>query len=233
MATEVTQPDPVVTKSSEEKLVEKSQQFWSKNSKIIVIAFAILVLGVGGYFAYNSFFRGPAEAEAHEVMWPAQKNFKIDSFARALNGDGTRANPGFLKIARNHSGTKAGNLANFYAGVCYLQLRDFKNATKYLEDFSTDQVELKLRTAGSLGDAYSELGQNEKAIDYYKQASSIFETDEINSSEYLYRLAQLYDKLGKSKDAISAFKTLKEKFPLTTRGVEADKYLAKLGEVNN
>lgn len=232
MATEVKQPETVVTKSSEEKLVENTQQFWSKNSKLIVYGLAVVVLLVGGFFVYKSYFKAPAERAANEAIWPAQQAFRVDSFSRALNGDGTKSNPGFLKIARNHSGTKAGNLANFYSGVCYLQLGDFKNAIKFLEDFSTEQVELKLRKAGSLADAYSELGQNDKAADLYKQASTVFEKDEINSSEYLFRLGQLYDKMGKPKDAIATFKTLKEKFPTTTRGLEADKYLAKLGEVN-
>lgn len=232
MATEVKQPEVVVTKSSEEKLVEKSQQFWSKNSKFIVYGLAVVVLAIGGFFVYKSYFKAPAEQAANELIWPAQQYFKIDSFSRALNGDGTRANPGFLKIARNHAGTKAGNLANFYTGICYQQLGDSKNAIKFLEDFSTDQLELKLRTVGSLADAYSELGQNDKAIELYKQAGSIFEKDELNSSEYLFRAAQLYDKLGKTKEAAATLKTLKEKFPTSSRGMEADKYLAKLGEVN-
>ncbi len=233
MATEAKQPEVIVPKSSEEKLVQSTKDFWSKNSKFIVYGFTAVVLLVGGYMGYNNYFKAPAESAANELIWKAEQNFKIDSFRLALNGDGSKANPGFLRIIRNQGGTKAGNLSKFYAGICYLQLGDFNNATKYLEDFSTDQSELKLRAAGSLGDAYAELGKNDKAIEYYKKASTAFENDEINSSEYLYRLAQLQDKLGKSDDAIESFKSLKQKYPLTSRGQEADKYLAKLGDVSN
>jgi len=49
----------------------------------------------------------------------------------------------------------------------------------------------------------------------------------------LYRLAQLYDKTGKTSDAIASFRSLKEKYPQTMRGQEADKYLAKLGDTSN
>ena len=233
MATEVKQPEVIVPKSSEEKLVQSTKDFWSKNSKLIVYGLTAVVILVGGYIIYNNYFKAPAEAAANELIWKAEQNFKIDSFRLALNGDGTKANPGFLRIIRNQGGTKAGNLSQFYAGICYLQLGDFNNAAKYLEDFSTDQSELKLRAAGSLGDAYAELGKNDKAIEYYKKASTAFENDELNSSEYLYRLAQLQDKMGKTSDAIESFKLLKQKYPITSRGQEADKYLAKLGDVSN
>jgi len=233
MATEAKQPEVIVPKSSEEKLVQSTKDFWSKNSKFIVYGLTAVVLLIGGYLVYNNYFKAPAETAANELIWKAEQNFRIDSFRLALNGDGSKVNPGFLRIIRNQGGTKAGNRSKFYAGICYLQLGDFNNAVKYLEDFSTSQSEVKLRAAGALGDAYAELGKNDKAIENYKKASTSFEDDEINSSEYLYRLAQLQDKLGKSSDAIASFKALKQKYPMTSRGQEAEKYLAKLGDVSN
>ena len=233
MATEVKQPEVIVQKSSEERLVASTKDFWGKYSKFIVYGIAAVVLLVGGYIAYLKYYKAPAEVAANEVIWKAEQNFRVDSFRLALNGDGTKVNPGFLKIIRNNDGTKAANLSKYYAGICYLQMGDFNNSIKFLEDFSTDQPELKLRTSGSLGDAYAELGKNDKAVEHYKKASTTFEEDEINSSEYLYRLGQLYDKMGKSSDAIAAFKSLREKYPQTMRGQEAEKYLAKLGDTSN
>ncbi|MFM9909836.1 MAG: tetratricopeptide repeat protein [Chitinophagaceae bacterium] len=232
MATDEKQAEVVITKSSEERLVENTRHFWSKNSKFIVGGLAGLLLLIGGYLVYKNYFQAPAEAEANEAIWTAQLNYKNDSFRLALNGDGTKANPGFLKVINKHGGTKAGNLARFYAGTCYLQLADFNNAIKYLEEFTTDQPEVALRATGSLGDAYAELGKNDKAAEEYKKASTIFEKDEMNSAEYVYRLAQLYDKMGKNNEAIAAFRMLKEKYPQTPHARDADKYLGKLGEVN-
>jgi predicted negative regulator of RcsB-dependent stress response len=231
MATEVKQPEANVTRTTEERVVHSTQQFWSKNSKFLVFALIAIVVLIGGWFAYQRYVKTPAEQAAFEAIWPAQENFKIDSFSLALNGNNTKANPGFLKIIREHGNTKAGNLAKFYAGSCYLQLGDFKNAIKHLDDFSTDQPELALRKAGSLGDAYAELGQNDKAVEQYRKASTTFEDDEINSSEYLFRLGQLYDKMNKPNDAVEALKSLREKYPASMRARDAEKYLAKLGEV--
>lgn len=230
MPTEAKQPE-VVTKPSEGKIIQQGQNFWSSYSKPIVISLGVIALLIGGYFAYDSFIKKPATLKADEAIWKSQAHFKSDSFQLALNGvPGVKGDVGFLKVIKDHSGTKAANLANYYAGISYLHLGDFNKAVKHLEDFSADDAQLKLLAKGSLGDAYAELGKNEKAIDNYKAATTAFESDDFNTAEYLYRLAQLYDKTGKNKEAIEAFTRLKNEFPGSNRAFEADKYLGKLGE---
>jgi tetratricopeptide (TPR) repeat protein len=231
MATEVKQvPEQPIEKSSEERVVDSARDFWGKNNKLITYAVVGLVVVIGGYFAYNNFFKGPAEAKAAEAIWKAEDYFKQDSFKLALNGDGK--SPGFLKVISAHSGTKAGNLAKFYAGACYMQLGDFNNAIKQLKDFSTDQVLFELRTAGLLGDAHSELGKKQEAIDYYKKAGNMFDKDDVNSPEYLFRAAMLNQELGKNKEAIELLHQIKDKYPNSQRAFEVDKHLGKLGDLN-
>jgi tetratricopeptide (TPR) repeat protein len=231
MATDVKQvPEQPIEKSSEERVVATARDFWGKNNKTITYVLVGLVVVIGGYFAYNQFFKGPAEAKAAEAIWKAEDYFRQDSFKLALQGDGK--NPGFLKVISNHGSTKAGNLAKFYAGACYMQLGEFDNAIKQLKDFSTDQVEVELRTAGLLGDAYSELGKKQEAIDYYKKAGNLFDKDDVNSPEYLFRAAMLNQELGKNKDAIELLRQIKDKFPNSQRAFEVDKHLGKLGDLN-
>ncbi|HKP32327.1 MAG TPA: tetratricopeptide repeat protein, partial [Chitinophagaceae bacterium] len=71
----------------------------------------------------------------------------------------------------------------------------------------------------------------DKAAGFYQKAADAFPKDDENSSEYLYRAGMLYESMGKNKDAIDMYKKIKEKYPATQRGFEADKYLARLGEV--
>ncbi len=230
MSTEAKQPE-VVAKSTEEQLIEKGQNFWSKYSKIIVGGVLALVLLVGGYFGYTQFIQKPAVEKADEAIWRSQEHFKTDSFQLALTGKpGVKGDVGFLKVIKDHSGTSSANLAKYYAGICYLHLGDFNNAVKFLEDFKAGDDQLKLLAAGGLGDAYAELGKAEKAYESYKTASTAYVSDDFNTAEYLYRLAQLYDKNGKTKEAIEAFTKLKNDFPTSNRTFEADKYLGKLGE---
>ncbi|OQP40894.1 hypothetical protein A4H97_14905 [Niastella yeongjuensis] len=231
MATEVKQvPEQPVERSTEERVVDSARDFWGKNNKVITYALAGLVVIVGGYFAYTKFYKAPAEAKAAEAIWKAEDYYRLDSFKLALEGDGQ--NGGFLKAIKNHSGTKAGNLAQFYAGSCYMQMGDFNNAIKYLKDFSTSQVEVEVRATGLLGDAYSELGKKEEAIGYYKKAGSLFDKDDINSPEYLFRAAMLNQELGKNKEAIELLHQIKDKYPSSQRAFEVDKYLGKLGDLN-
>lgn len=232
MSTEANKTQEITTKSTEEKVVENTQQFWSKNSKLIIIALVGIVVIVGGFFGYQA-YQGPKEMEANEAIWVAQQNFKLDSFSLALNGDNSKNNPGFLKVISKHGGTKAANLAAFYAGVSYLHLGDFNNAIKFLDQYKAIENVDKMRTAGSLGDAYAELGKFDKAAEYYKTAASVYEVDELNSSEYMFRAGQAFEKLGKTKDAVDIYKNLKEKYPLTERGRSVEMFLARLGDTNN
>lgn len=231
MATEVKQvPEQPIEKSTEERVVDSARDFWGKNNKLITYAVVGLVVVIGGYFAYTQFFSRPAEAKAADAIWKAEDYFRQDSFKLALNGDGK--NPGFLKVISQHGGTKSGNLAKFYAGACYMQLGDYNNAIKQLKDFSTNQVLFELRTAGLLGDAYSELGKKQEAIDAYKKAGNMFDKDDVNSPEYLFRAAMLNQELGKNKEAIELLHQIKDKYPNSQRAFEVDKHLGKLGDLN-
>jgi tetratricopeptide (TPR) repeat protein len=231
MATDVKQvPEQPVERTAEEKVVDSARDFWGKNNKVITYVLAGLVVVIGGYYAYKNFYKAPAEAKASEAIWKAEDYYRLDSFQLALNGDGV--NSGFLKAISKYSGTKAGNLSKFYAGACYMQLGDFNNAIKHLKDFSTNQVEVKLRATGLLGDAYSELGKKQDAIDQYKKAGTLFDKDDVNSPEYLFRAAMLNQELGKNKDAIELLHIIKDKYPNSQRAFEVDKYLGKLGDLN-
>ena len=231
MATEVKNPagtTPTATTQTENR-TDKAQFFWNKNGKYIVYGFAAIVLLIGGYVVYQNYFKGPEEQKAADAMWKAEEFYRADSVRLALNGSG--ANQGFLRIISKYGGTKAGNLARFYAGSCYMKLGDFNNGIKQLKEFKTDDELLKVRTAGLLGDAYAETGKKNEAVENYKKAGTTFAEDNINSPEYLFRAGLMYETLGKNQDAIEMYSIIKEKYPSTQRGIEIDKYLARLGKV--
>ena len=79
----------------------------------------------------------------------------------------------FLDIADEYSSTKAGNLANYYAGVCYLQLGQFENAIEYLDEFNSNDEVLSVVAKGAIGDAFLELNQPEEALEYYTAAANV------------------------------------------------------------
>jgi tetratricopeptide (TPR) repeat protein len=217
--------------NSGEVVIAKAKDFWAKYSKFILIAGTTLIVLVGGFFAYKNFFQGPKEEKAIEAMFKAEEYYRMDSVKLALNGDGQYL--GFIKILDKFSGTDAANLANFYAGSCYLKLDDNANAIKYLKKFSTDAKQIQQRAYKLLGDAYADQGNAAEALDYYKKAARHFEKDDANSAEALFLAAYLADRVLKNqKEAIALYTELKEKFPRTQQGNEADTYLAQLGVYN-
>jgi hypothetical protein len=209
----------------------KARSFWDKYKKFIIGFAAGVVLALGGWYAYKKMYKEPAEEKAADAIFKAEQYFNAGSWDSTLNGDGQ--NKGVLNVIKSHSGTKAANLAHFYAGVSYLHKGDYNNAVKYLKDFDTDAKQIQMLAYGRLGDAYSELGKKEDAVDNYKKAGTYFEDDEINSSEFLFRAGYLLESMGKTKEAVEVYKDLKERFPRTEKGFTVDKYIYRLSIEKN
>lgn len=207
-------------------VVQKIEGFWKKNQKQLLIAIGAIVVVAGGWYGYQSLVVAPKEQQAAEAIFKAEGYFGKDSLKLALNGDG--GSKGFISIINNYSGTKSANLAKYYAGICYLRTGDFNNAVKYLQDFSTDAKQIQMMAYGALGDAYGELNKNEEAITYYKKAAATFEDDQANASEYLFRAGLKLELTGKTSEAAEIYKEVKEKFPQTDKGFQAEKYLYRL-----
>ena len=217
----------------------KTLDWLQANKNIVLYTFIGLLLLIGGYLAYENLVARPNETKAQEALAGAQNIFDqavasptVDSaaFRAVLNGEG--ATKGVLSVLKTHKG-KVGKLASYYAGLSYLKLGDFNNAIKYLKDFKTDANQIQMMAYGALGDAYSETGKNSEAIDSYKKAAATFEADAINAGEYLYRAALLSELTGKNTEAVKLYKELKDKFPDTQRGAEADKYIYRLSIEDN
>jgi tetratricopeptide (TPR) repeat protein len=213
------------------KIVYRAKGFWDKYSKPIIIAGLAVIVVAGGWFAYKKLVAEPKENTANEAIWKAEQYLEKDSLSLALNGDGKNA--GFEKVAKNYGGTKAGNLAKYYAGLCYLKLNNPTKAVDYLKDFSTDSKEFQMLSYFRLADAYSDLNKNSDAINFYDKAGHAFTEDEANSAEALFRAGFLSEVAGKNDDAVKYYKEIKEKYPRTTPGSQIDKYLARLGTLTN
>ena len=97
-----------------------------KNKQLIIYLFAGAIIAVAGFFGYTELYQKPLEAKAADAMYVAEKYFANDSSELVLNGDGT--SKGVLYIIKEFSGTKAANLAKYYAGMSYYRLKDYNKA---------------------------------------------------------------------------------------------------------
>ena len=206
--------DEIVTDSTTAEVFEtldttanKTEEFVVKYQNLILGFIGVVAIGVLGYLGYTNFVVEPKAKEAVSELNQAQYYFElavnsVDSdslYRRALNGG--EGKYGFLDIIENYKGTPAAKLAKYSAGMAYLNLKQYENAIAYLDEFSADDVLLSALAKGAIGDAYAQLGQVDKAFNYYIEASKI-NNNMYSTPKYLYKAAMLGAENGKRNQAI-------------------------------
>jgi predicted negative regulator of RcsB-dependent stress response len=219
---------PVMTEADGTESLRKIQSSFEKNQKgIIGVVVAVVVL-VGGYFGYKNFVEAPKEEKAASALFSAERWFELDSLNYTLNGDGQH--PGALTVIKKYDGTKAANLARYYAGMSYLRTGDAKNAIAQLEKFDGKGTPFQYLAYGGLGDAYMETNNAAKGIEMYKKAAAN-EKDNFITPLYLFRAALANERSGKTDEAKKMYLELKNKYPYSMQARDIDKYLARVGEL--
>jgi len=186
----------------------------------------LILLGVIGFWAYNNLYQPPRVSASVENAYYAQNYFERGEFDKALNGDGV--NDGFLDIISNYGSTKMGNLANYYAGVCYLQQGDYDGAIDYLSAFSGKDMVISSMALGGIGDAHMELGNTQEGINYYEKAARNSD-NQVTAPMYHFRAGIAKEQNGDLEGAKSHYEIIKEKYPDSTEGRDVVKYLARVG----
>jgi len=183
-----------------ERLAGAENWMESNPKTVIGITLAVLLI-VGGYFGFH-YYKESQNTLAQKEMFQAVFYFEADSLDRALNGDGN--NLGFLAIIEDFGITDAGNLANYYAGVCYLKQGKFELARLYLEDFSSNDLLVQARAYSLLGDTYMEENNYDDAARFYEKAAN-YKPNKYFSPTYLMKEALAYEKLNQNDKAKEAY----------------------------
>ncbi|MEI6817610.1 MAG: tetratricopeptide repeat protein [Bacteroidota bacterium] len=202
----------------------RAEQYIIDNKKSLSIIFGVILVTLLGYFGYQKFIVAPNELAAEKVMFMAEQNFEKDSLDLAINGKDVA--PGFKEIASKYSGTKSGNLAKYYLGICYLKKGMYQEAIESLNSFNGSDEIVAPIAIGGIGDAYSEMGKSDDAIKYYLKAASKAK-NKLTSPIYLMKAAGLYEDGGKYDKAIELYQQIRKDFYETQEGREADKYIAR------
>lgn len=200
--------------------LNRFELFFEDHQKAIGICFAVIIVAIALGWLVKTQYLNPLQDEAQKEIFQAQYYFEADSFNLALNGDGN--SNGFLQIIDNYSSTKAGELANYYAGVCYLHLGDFEKAKKYLSDYSSDDEILSTMAIGLIGDAEVELGNLDAAASQFKKAAA--KGNKVTAPIFLEKLGAVYEKQGKAAEAVDTYTKLKD-YPMSSQAQLADKLI--------
>ena len=122
--------------------------------------------------------------------------------------------------------TKAANLSHYYLGVCYLKKGQFKEAIDEFEDFSSNDKILKPLSLSGIGDAYLELGETQKAIDYYLKASEA-NKNIFTAPQFLMKAALTYEILNDYDNALKIYEQIKKEYFKSYEARQVDKYIAR------
>ncbi|MFA6719074.1 MAG: tetratricopeptide repeat protein [Prevotella sp.] len=213
----------------------KSEAFFQKNGKIVLIAVVAIILIIGGFIGYKTVISSPREDKASTAIARGQEYFNGEQFDKALNGDGA-GYAGFVKIASDYSSTDAGNLAKLYAGLSYANLGKWQDAVKYLEGYSPAKDAMVGPAAiQALGNAYAHTGQIDKAISKLKEAAKNADSeakDGVNysiSPTFLLQAGQLLESQRKQDEALEIYKEIKSKYinSQLVQSNEIDKYIER------
>ncbi|OFY46894.1 MAG: hypothetical protein A2Z69_00600 [Bacteroidetes bacterium RBG_13_44_24] len=215
--------NPQGLKNVEETLT-KTEQFLEQNYKSLLYILAGVVVLVGLFWLAKMYLNSRND-EAQSQMYQAERYLEIDSLNLALYGDGNYL--GFLDISNDYKFTKAGNLALYSAGICYLHLGQFQDAIDILEKYTKKDKVLGSLAIGATGDALVELGDTEKGITRYIEAAE-YAGNAFNTPIFLMKAAELYEIEGKYGEALKLYERIKDEYPESTEGSSIDKYIARV-----
>ena len=213
----------------------KAEEWVEKNQKTILGVVIGLVVLVLLYMAYARFVSEPNENEATNELAIAQgsfttaletTNFAVKDSLYKVALEGKNGKYGLLDIASNYGGTKSGNLANYYAGMSYLAIKDYGNAISHLQDFSSNDMMLAPLAKGAIGDAFMQLGQSEDALGQYEKAFGLT-TNDFTTPRFLFKSGVAALETGDYNKAIKYLTRIKEEFSASEYSNQVDLYLGK------
>ncbi len=208
-----------------ESALTRTERFIEENQKSIIRVVTVLLALTAIFLGVKRFYLLPRDNEARSQMFVAEQYFETDSFNLALYGDGNYS--GFIEIMEDYGLTKAANLCQYYAGICYLRLGEFEDALSYLKKFHSRDKMVAPVAEGAKGDAYIELGDMQKGLNYYLRAADKSKNN-FTTPIYLMKAAQVHENLQEYGKAIDLYTEIKSEFPDFARNNNIDKYIARL-----
>ena len=214
-----------------ETAIDNTEIFIRKNGKVLLIVLGAVFLIVCAYFGAKYLYSMPREENASAMMFGAQQRFQVDSFDVALNGGNGYA--GFLEVIDTYGSTNAGNIANHYAGICYLKQGDYQNAIKYLGKYShTKGIASEVINAqnyGLMGDVNVQLGNLQEAVKMFEKAVEATDND-FTAPYYLKKLGMVNEKLNNKAQALKAYERILNEYPTSFEGRDIEKYIGRLAQ---
>jgi len=207
------------------KVYEDIEDYIVLNQKRIILVGGIVIGVVALVLAYLFLYLGPRQVTAKDQMFKAQEYFALDSLDKALKGDGN--NPGFESIVSEYSQTESANLAHYYLGSIYLRKGEFQKAIDALNSYSAKDIMTSCLSQGMIGDAYSELNNLDKALEYYRKAENLHPNN-FTTPLYLFKEGLILESQNQNAKALEVYERIKKEYNESSQARDIDKYIARV-----
>ena len=197
--------------------ISKTENFIIKHKTKLIIATAIAVCAVIGYFIYQGIQQKKDKAGVEAFISPENNSLmKAESDSLDLSN--------FESYMTEHEGHTV-SIAPFETAVAAYNSGEYRKAIKYFEQYKGNDKIYNARAKACIGDCHVQLGEYDKALSSYDSAVEI--EDGFWTPEYAFRAALVAEKLGKNEEAIEYFTLIKNEYPESPRAADMDKYIAR------
>lgn len=203
----------------------RTEAFIEKYQRIILGVIVLIVIAVAGYMGYQRFYLEPLNEEAGTEMWKAEYYLGVDSLERAIEGEAT-GYYGFRQIVESYGATEKGELARYYLAVAYLHEGSFQKAAEHAEDVSMENELVDALAKGVAGEAYVEIGQQEKGLRRFKSAAKRSDNG-LTRPLFLKKAGLVLEELGRYQDAVKLYERIRDDHPASAEGRDIEKYIAR------
>lgn len=206
--------------------VSNAEQFVEKNVKWILICVGVIVVAVVLYLLLIKPALQNRERNAAADAFKAEYWFDQGKYELALNGSDSLDFIGFAELSSTNKGTKACNLAKYYAGICCLNLGKYDEALDYFKSYKGKDEFTRPLNEMLKGDAEWELENEAAALKHYEKAAKMCKDNFVVAPTALYKAGRVCLAMGDNDKALSFFKKIKSDYPESTEWTTIDRYIA-------
>ncbi|WP_185877956.1 tetratricopeptide repeat protein [Blattabacterium cuenoti] len=176
------------------------------------------------FFLSRSIFINSSEKSRNELSY-AQKYLYNGMFYKALNKKRENNYLGFLGVLSKYPFTKSGNLARFYASICYYKLGNYSECIRIMKKFNVNDDIMSPIKYGIIGDAFLQKNDFNNALFNYNKAINISK-NEITTPLYYYKIGLLFFYKKKYEKSKFFFKKIENEYPIFIHIENVEKYIS-------
>lgn len=215
------------SKASSSKVVSGEKQSIFQKYRTVFILGGVGAVVAGIFLVLRMGNNEELNRTGQAAMVPALVEFERDSMNLALIGPAGQGG-GFIDLADDYSGTDAGQLSKYYAGVAYLNTGKIDEGMALLDEYKKGSTFVGAAAYAAIGYGHEQKGEFAEAAEAYTNASRTPAENAVSTPFYLMHAARNHESAGNNEAALGQYREILSKYPLSAEAAQVEKYIARL-----